>query len=373
MKIYGNIKIYLLGAASLVMLIILAVMMWQVWYGPMYVQPNQTIKVHRGTRLVALADMLERDQLITHPRLFIWCAHIAGYRYKLRYGEFKLSPNMPARELMHHIATGKDTVSYHITFLEGWTFAQMKEALAKNPNVYHWMKHKSDAEIMAELGLAGPSPEGLFFPNTYRFRWGASDLSILKLAASDMQDRLAKVWENRSADLPYHSAYEALIVASLIESETPISRERPLVASVIVNRLRKGMRLQLDPTVLYGLHKRYGAQLTKADLRARTPYNTYVIKGLPPTPIEMPSMGSLQAAVNPRKTTFLYYVATGDGGHRFSSNYQGQLQAVKSYRKKRQAKQAKAKKVATPVPDYLRRAQWLPWINYLFCINCFTR
>ncbi|HEV2270646.1 MAG TPA: endolytic transglycosylase MltG [Steroidobacteraceae bacterium] len=205
-----------------------------------------------------------------------------------------------------------------ITVVEGARFADFRRALDAQADVAHTLRGKSDAQVMSALGHAGEDPEGRFFPDTYRFAPGTSDLTILSMAYERMAALLAKVWEQRSAELPFDTPYQALILASMVEKETGVADERARIAGVFVNRLRRGMRLQSDPTVIYGLGGQYDGTIHTRDLTTDTPYNSYTRAGLPPTPISLPGLESLLAAVQPEQTDELYFVATGQGGHHFS-------------------------------------------------------
>lgn len=318
---------------------ILGVLVWLVviWHRAMYApllinDKAQSIKVYPGSTIHDLAKTLDARKLLTHPHIFIFVARISGRSNKLRFGEYKILPGMNATTLLAHVVTGRGLVKYQITFVEGWTFGDIVTLLQENPHLFHRLKHQTPAEIMASIGQPGQHPEGLFMPDTYTFVWGNTDINILKHAYKRMQLYLAEQWRGRAPGLPYKDAYQALIVASLIEKETSLDQERPIIASVILNRLKKGMRLQVDPTVLYGLNKAYGTQITRQDLKIATSYNTYRIPGLPPTPIDIPSRISIYAALHPANESYLYYVARGDGSHIFSETYQQHLKAVKKYR-----------------------------------------
>ncbi|SDL71493.1 UPF0755 protein [Modicisalibacter muralis] len=248
----------------------------------------------------------------------------------LRAGEFMLEPGMSGRKVIGLLGSD-NVVTYPLTIPEGWTFEQMRVLLAAAPKLQHSTAKMSDAEVMAALGHPGEHPEGRFFPDTYQYHKGISDLEILRQAYQRMEKTLAAVWAERDDGLVIDSAYEALILASLIERETGVDGERHRIAGVFERRLERGMRLQTDPTVIYGLGDDYDGNITRADLRRSTPYNTYVIPGLPPTPIAMPGRAALEAAVHPAEGDALYFVATGDGGHHFSSTLREHNAAVQRY------------------------------------------
>ena len=218
--------------------------------------------------------------------------------------------------------------------VEGWTFQQLRQALSEHPKIAHTLGALSDAEIMARLGRPGEHPEGRFFPDTYHFPIGTSDEAFLRRALAAMDQRLNHVWSQRRSDLPFNDPYQALILASIIEKETRLPAERPTIAGVLARRLRKGMPLQTDPTVIYGLGQAFSGNLRRQDLLADTPYNTYTRKGLPPTPIALPGEGALAAAVNPTSGDALYFVATGEGGHAFSATLEEHNRAVRRYQLK---------------------------------------
>ncbi len=339
----GSSKKLLLIFATLLAAIVIwfGALLYHFHYSPLLKSTTKSIaiKVVPGTSIKQLAQQLHNKKLIARPRFFISIARIKGLAKKLRFGEYWIKPNMSASDLLNNISHAKGIVRHHITFIEGWTFLQMKEALAKDPDIKHTITQKTNQDIMTQLGHPNQHPEGLFFPDTYYFTWGYSDINILKLAYNEMQKIINQRWPNRAKGLPYKTSYQALIVASLIEKESSIKNERPLIAGVILHRLRKGMRLQVDPTVLYGLNKPYGTTITGTDLRTKTPYNTYRVHGLPPTPIDMPSRSSIDAALHPEHTNYLYYVAKGNGGHIFSKNYRDHLTAVRKYKSFKRAQE----------------------------------
>jgi len=308
-----------------------------VWHRTMYApmllrQDAESVKVYPGNTIHDLAKTLYDKRLILHPQIFVFAARIGGHTKKLRFGEYRVRPGMNASSLLLNIILAHGLVKHQIMFVEGWTFQEVMKVLENDPNLFHRLKGKPNSAVMGLLGHPGRHPEGLFFPETYTFIWGNTDIKILDHAYQRMQAYLSEQWKNRTLGLLYKSAYQALIVASLIEKETSLDSERPIVASVILRRLKKRMRLQIDPTVLYGLNKPYGTRITRHDLQSKTPYNTYQIDGLPPTPIAIPSKASVYAALHPANTSYLYYVSTGDGSHIFSTTYRQHLRAVKKYR-----------------------------------------
>ncbi|GEN27502.1 hypothetical protein HVA01_11480 [Halovibrio variabilis] len=249
---------------------------------------------------------------------------------RLRSGEYRLLPGMNGLEMMALLGSD-DVVSYPLTIPEGWTFKQMRELLNTAPKLDHRTADMSDAEVMTLLDREGTFPEGWFFPDTYRYHLGMSDVDILRQSLHRMERILEDVWAERDDDLTIDSPYEALIMASLIERETGAPEERREIAGVFKRRMEQGMRLQTDPTIIYGMGERYEGRITRADIREATPYNTYVIDGIPPTPIALPGRAALEAAVNPLPGETLYFVSRGDGTHHFSRTLREHNNAVNRY------------------------------------------
>jgi UPF0755 protein len=287
--------------------------------------------VPRGTSLRALARRLHEQGLIERPYYFIAMAYLQGDQSRLKAGEYALTPDMTPPRILERLTSGR-VVEYSLTLVEGWTFRQALAALDAH-EVFSGSKlsERSDAEIMAELGRPDEHPEGLFFPDTYRFPRQTGALDILKRALARMDAILAEEWEQRVANLPITTPYEALILASIIEKETGLAVERARISGVFTRRLQRGMRLQTDPTVIYGMGERYDGNIRRADLREATPYNTYVIDGLPPTPIALVGREAIRAALNPEDGEELYFVAKGDGSHVFSRTLDEHNQAVRRY------------------------------------------
>ena len=259
-----------------------------------------------------------------------WYARLSGDASHVRAGEYLLAPGLTPRTLLDQLVAGR-VLLHAVTFVEGWTFAQMLDVLAANEAVAHTLMDTSPAAIMARISGDERHPEGRFFPDTYRFPRGTTDLDILAQAHGSMSAQLAAAWADRAQDLPFTTPDEALVLASIIERETSLDDERARIAGVFVNRLRRGMRLQSDPTVIYGLGATFDGNLRRADLTADSPYNTYTRAGLPPTPIAMPGAASLRAAVQPQETDALYFVATGTGGHVFSATLAEHQRALARY------------------------------------------
>lgn len=354
-------------AISVILLFLLVLVSWFLisWYRFNYSSllqqgPNVTVKVPRGSNITDLSTRLTEKKLIHHPRFFLMMVEFNDQSKKLKFGEYLIKSGMSAADLLSNVTRGTGLAHFNITFIEGWTFTRMRQLLNHHSHLIHKTENKTSEQVMLMLGVSHKHPEGLFFPDTYTFTWGVEDLEVLKRAYQKMQSFLTKQWEQRADGLPYKTAYEALIVASLIEKETAVPQERTRIAGVIVRRLRKGMRLQIDPTILYGLHKPYSSVITLRDLAKKTPYNTYKVNGLPPTPIDMPSAASIIAALHPAAGKALYYVARGDGSHVFSATYKEHLDAVKKYRAT-----IKAIKEQEKQPEFLQSSQLIhsPVIN----------
>lgn len=258
---------------------------------------------------------------------------LLGKAGAIKAGSYEVGGGVTPLALLNKLTAGEVTQA-ELVFIEGWTFKQMRAALDEDAEVKHDSAALGDAEIMLRLGVAGRSPEGLFFPDTYLFAKGTSDLAILKRAYRAMDRQLQAAWEQRAPDLPYRSPYDALIMASVIEKETGLATDRALIGGVFVNRLRIGMMLQTDPSVIYGMGERFDGNLRKKDLRADTSHNTYTRAGLPPTPIAMPGRAALQAALHPAKTPALYFVARGDGSSEFSRTLAEHERAVSKYQRR---------------------------------------
>ncbi len=274
-----------------------------------------------GASLSAVADSLEESGWL--DRKWIWVHHAkrTGASTSIKAGEYLLQPGTTPAALLRQFVQGS-VLLHTLTIPEGWTFRQALAAIQAHPVVVVELADLSQDELMKRLGLAGRHPEGLFFPDTYRFPRGTSDRELLLLARARLEAELAAAWERRAAGLPVRTPYEALILASLVEKETGDPDERPLIAGVFTNRLRIGMRLQTDPSVIYGIGESFDGDLRRRDLQDDTPYNSYTRAGLPPTPIALVGRAALEAAVRPGKTDALYFVATGkgDGRHYFSTS-----------------------------------------------------
>mgnify|MGYP001243222582 CR=1 FL=1 len=287
-----------------------------------------TVKSGASTRSVA--RQLSDEGLLPEPYGFWLLARALGKATQLQAGTYRLERAVTPLELLDKLASG-DVLPVEVAFVEGTTFRQWRAVLARNPHVRVTLDGRSDEQVRAALGVEEPALEGLFFPDTYRFVAGATDVDILRRAHAAMKKRLAQAWRGRAPDLPVATPYEALILASIVEKETGQRGERPVVASVFVNRMRRGMRLQTDPTVIYGLGETFDGNLRKRDLLADNPFNTYPRDGLPPTPIAMPGAASIEAVLHPEATDFLYFVGRGDGTHHFSRTLEEHNRAVARY------------------------------------------
>lgn len=283
-----------------------------------------------GENVNSLARDLHKMGLITDPNLLIRLA-IKHHLYKnLKAGEYAINPGVLPLDFLQQIADGKVLI-HSITFVEGWKFEEIMDALNKDESLSHTLKGMPVMAIMSKLGFPYQYPEGHFFPDTYNFTLNTPDIVILTKAHKKMQTVLDSAWQHRDVNLPYKTPDEALIAASLIEKETAVATDRPMIARVIINRLEKNMPLQIDPTVIYALGEKYTGKLSHADLSYPSPYNTYLHTGLPPTPIAMPGMPSIDAALHPAVGPWLYFVVNGTGGHQFSATLQQHNAAVHTY------------------------------------------
>lgn len=289
-------------------------------------------EIPRGSSLTAVANDLAARDFLKHPRVFTLWARFTKQAGGLKAGEYELLPGSSPQSLLDLFNSGR-VLLHSVTFIEGSTFEDIRRLLAGHPQVAHDLASAAQTDIMSRLGAPGAHPEGQFFPDTYRFPRQTSDFELLRMAHQRMQRELTAAWEARAPDLPLESPYEALILASIIEKETALERERAQIGGVFIERLRRRMRLQTDPTVIYGLDDSYDGNLRRADLQRDTPYNTYTRTGLPPTPIALPGLGSLRAAVHPEETGALFFVATGqgDGSHYFSRTLAEHEAAVQRY------------------------------------------
>jgi UPF0755 protein len=326
----------LFGVAVVISLLAAAAIVWQFYSfrsTPLPVTTPQLFEVESGASLSQVANSLKARGLIAYPRFFALWGRLEGKAGRLHVGEYRVEPGMTAQALLDRMARG-DVIQYSLTLVEGWTFRQMMQAVNENKKLIHTLDGLPPREIMAKLGAANEHPEGRFYPDTYNFPAHMTDLDFLKRAYEAMSARLEQEWAGRAKELPYNSPYEALIMASIVERETAVPEEREEIAGVFVRRLQTGMRLQTDPTVIYGMGDRYQGNIRRNDLLTDTPYNTYTRAGLPPTPIAMPSGEAIHAALHPTAGRSLYFVAKGDGSHYFSATLAEHEAAVRIYQLK---------------------------------------
>lgn len=293
-------------------------------------EPGIELNVPQGASIQTVARDLAAQGRLDSPGLLEVYARFAGLAPHIKAGEYRLTPATTPRQLLEQLVAGR-VMQFTLTVVEGWTFRQLLAAIARHDKLEHTLTGLDDAKIMARLGRLGQHPEGRFFPDTYHFPAGTTDVAFLKRALTTMESHLQRAWAERSADLPLTTPYEALILASIVEKETAVAEEYRKVAGVFTRRLHKGMLLQADPTVIYGMGVAFKGDIRRRDLRADTPYNTYVHRGLPPTPIALPGAGAIAAAVNPAPGDALYFVATGDGRHVFSATLREHNRAVRKY------------------------------------------
>lgn len=293
--------------------------------------------IKKGSSLSAVIYDLANKNIIKHPRYLLLYARLNGLSNKMKTGDFHLTNKLTTKEFLDNIFTGK-VIQFSLTIIEGWSFQQLLDALNKHPQIKHTVSKISKEEIMLKLNLAGIHYEGQFLPDTYNFPKQLSDIEFLKRAYLSMQSVLKKEWDNRAVGLLYKNAYEALIMASIVEKETGQASEREQISGVFVRRLEKRMRLQTDPTVIYGMGDKYKGNIRKRDLQRDTPYNTYRRFGLPPTPIALPGRESIYAALHPAEGDALYFVARGDGSHQFSATLKEHNKAVIKYQLKGRAR-----------------------------------
>jgi UPF0755 protein len=289
------------------------------------------LAIEPGTSPRGVAYELQAAGVQTDARLLYWWFRLSSQSRSIKAGNYEIARGTSPRDLLDKLVRGDETLRA-LTLVEGWNFRQVRAALAQT-ELRPDSAALDDSALMERLGRAGIAAEGRFFPDTYTYAKGASDLTVLRRALHAMDRQLAAAWEQRAADTPLKTPDEALVLASIVEKETGREADRALVAGVFTNRLRVGMLLQTDPTVIYGLGERFDGNLRKRDLQADTPYNTYTRAGLPPTPISMPGKASLLAAVQPERTKALYFVARGDGSSQFSSSLDEHNRAVGRYQR----------------------------------------
>ncbi len=295
----------------------------------------ETVVFTRGSTIRTLAKQLIDVNLLNDKNAFLIWGRLHRQSTKLQAGEYIIAPESTLAELLDNMVAG-NVVQHNIAVIEGFTFRQALTAIQQHAIINSELDELSDEEIMKRLGHEGEHPEGRFYPDTYYISHGVTDLELLSRSYNRMESILQEEWQKRESGLPLKSAYEALILASIVEKESAIAEERPLIAGLFINRLRKKMRLQTDPTVIYGIEN-YDGNIRFRDLRKDTPYNTYTRSGLPPTPIALPGREAIHATLHPDKTKYLYFVAYGDGSgrHQFSTNLEDHEKAVDRYQRKK--------------------------------------
>lgn len=297
---------------------------------PLPIAQRTLFTISAGDNVNQLAKEFAERRWLTQPRFLAWYARHKKIPTQIKVGTYALEPGMSVLDALALFVEGRE-VLFSFTIVEGWSFRQLRTALEASAHLKQTLLGLEDAQVMAKLQRAERHPEGMFLADTYLFPLGTTDLEALQRAHAALEDRLASMWQSRAADLPLMLAYEGLILASIIEKETADAVERPLIAGVFIERLRKDMLLQTDPTVIYGLGQAFDGNLRRRDLKADTPYNSYTRKGLPPTPIAMVGEEALRAALHPRIDGSLFFVSRGDGSHQFSRTYAEHLRAVRKY------------------------------------------
>lgn len=305
---------------------------------PVNVTQDQLLTIERGTTGSKLAALLEQEKILEHADLLPWLLKLQPHLNKVKAGTYSLTGVKTLQDLLDMINSGKEA-QFSVKFIEGKTFKEWRKNLENAPHLKQTLQGKSDKEIMALLDIPAVAKavyewnnmDGWLYPDTYNYTPNSTDLELLKRSTTRLQKALDKAWGERDENLPLADPYQMLILASIVEKETGIAAERPQVASVFINRLKANMKLQTDPTVIYGMGERYTGNIRKKDLETITPYNTYMIEGLPPTPIAMVSESALQAVAHPAKTDFYYFVADGSGGHKFTRNLNEHNKAVQEY------------------------------------------
>ena len=305
---------------------------------PVNVTQDQLLTIERGTTGSKLAALLEQEKILEHADLLPWLLKLQPQLNKVKAGTYSLTGVKTLQDLLDMINSGKEA-QFSVKFIEGKTFKEWRKNLENASHLKQTLQGKSDKEIMALLDIPAVAKavyewnnmDGWLYPDTYNYTPNSTDLELLKRSTTRLQKALDKAWGERDENLPLADPYQMLILASIVEKETGIAVERPQVASVFINRLKANMKLQTDPTVIYGMGESYTGNIRKKDLETITPYNTYMIEGLPPTPIAMVSESALQAVAHPAKTDFYYFVADGSGGHKFTRNLNEHNKAVQEY------------------------------------------
>ena len=305
---------------------------------PVNVTQDQLLTIERGTTGSKLAALLEQEKILDNADLLPWLLKLQPQLNKVKAGTYSLTGVKTLQDLLDMLNSGKEA-QFSVKFIEGKTFKEWRKNLENAPHLKQTLQGKKDKEIMALLDIPAVAKavyewnnmDGWLYPDTYNYTPNSTDLELLKRSTTRLQKALDKAWSERDENLPLADPYQMLILASIVEKETGVAAERPQVASVFINRLKANMKLQTDPTVIYGMGESYTGNIRKKDLETITPYNTYMIEGLPPTPIAMVSESALQAVAHPAKTDFYYFVADGSGGHKFTRNLNEHNKAVQEY------------------------------------------
>lgn len=332
----NSMKRFILFSLFIAVLGTIGFIAWLDYYAktPLNINGSQTVVIKPQSGLSSIANQLVAQGVLAEAKPFVLLARSLRKASSLQAGEYKLTQGITPFQLLLLLNEGKTTQG-KITLIEGKTFKEIREQLALNSSIVNTTQDLSDTDVMTLIGAKQQHPEGLFFPDTYHIDGGTKDTQLLKRAHQMMMAKLEAAWEKKEAGLPYKDSYEALTMASIIEKETGKASERPMIAGVFINRLRIGMRLQTDPTVIYGMGSQFKGNIRRKDLRTDTEYNTYTRDGLPPTPIAMPSLAAIEAALHPAKTKALYFVGKGDGSHAFSNSLTQHNRAVAKYQLKR--------------------------------------
>jgi len=292
------------------------------------------LEVTQGSSVRSISQNLYQRGYIVSPYHFEALVRLNGKAREIQAGEYQIDEGMLPEALLSRLTSG-EVIQYGLTIIEGWSFKQLLQAIVDHPGLVHTLKDHDTEALIDKLGLDDKHPEGWFLPDTYHFPKQTTDVDFLKRAHKAMHAALDEAWQARQPNLPIKTPYEALILASIVEKETGLVSERREIAGVFIRRLKKGMRLQTDPTVIYGMGDKYDGNIRRADLRRDTPYNTYTRKGLPPTPIALPSLDAIKAALNPLPGKTYYFVAKGDGSHYFSKTLKEHNGAVRAYQLRR--------------------------------------
>ena len=326
----GLVRLIVVGA--LIVISSLLLLIRNSYYSPLLVTEPQQFEIKAGSSFTGIAHELEAAGIINSASILSILARITGVANSIQAGEYEITPDMSSADLLAKVTAG-EVVQYRVTFVEGWTLQQAIEALHNHEAIAATIDNLTDEQLVELMDINVSSAEGMVHPETYFFDRGTSDLEILLRARDRQQAILNQLWENRIGVLPYETPYQALVMASIIEKESGLTSEKAEIAGVFVRRLEQNMRLQSDPTVIYGLGSNYDGDITRENLQERTAYNTYRINGLPPTPIAIPGQEAIAAALNPAEGDYLYFVATGDGGHQFSVTLEEHNAAVNRYQR----------------------------------------